>query len=212
MSFFSANMVTTENTIKMIELNEQFWDDRYIHQQEGWDLAKVSPPMKTYMDTLADKTISILIPGCGNAHEASYLLESGFRHITLVDISGHLVSRLQHKFRDTPIRIFHEDFFLHQGSYDLMLEQTFFCTLPPERRPEYVAHAHSLLKPGGKIAGVLFNENLGVDAGPPFAGTESEYRQLFESDFDIRTMESCQNSIPSRQGMEILIELQRKEK
>ena len=46
--------------------------------QLGWDLGEVSPPIKSYIDTLEDKNIRILIPGCGNTYEAEYLLEQGF--------------------------------------------------------------------------------------------------------------------------------------
>jgi hypothetical protein len=34
----------------------------------------VSLPIKAYIDTLKDKDIAILIPGCGNTYEAAYLL------------------------------------------------------------------------------------------------------------------------------------------
>jgi hypothetical protein len=40
----------------------------------GWDLGLVSPQLKI-IDTLKDKDIAILIPGCGNTYEAAYLLE-----------------------------------------------------------------------------------------------------------------------------------------
>ncbi len=51
-------------------LDQEYWDFQYKANATGWDLGKVSPPIKEYIDTLEDKNISILIPGCGNSHEA----------------------------------------------------------------------------------------------------------------------------------------------
>jgi hypothetical protein len=40
-------------------------------QTTGWDLGWYLP-IKNYIDTLKDKDIAILIPGCGNTYEAAY--------------------------------------------------------------------------------------------------------------------------------------------
>ena len=47
-------------------LDQEYWDKKYISNITGWDLREVPPPIKSYIDTLEDKNISILIPGCGN--------------------------------------------------------------------------------------------------------------------------------------------------
>ena len=60
-----------------------------------------------------------------------------------------------------------------------------------------------ILKPGGKIAGVLFNRNF--DGGPPFGGNKSEYEKLFAEKFTINTMEECYNSIEPRKDKEVFI-------
>jgi methyl halide transferase len=52
--------------------NDQYWSERYEKSQTGWDVGNVSPALKDYFDQLTDKSISILIPGCGNAYEAEY--------------------------------------------------------------------------------------------------------------------------------------------
>jgi hypothetical protein len=53
-------------------LDQEYWDTQYISNTTGWDLGEVSPPIKSYIDTIEDKNISILIPGCGNSYEAEY--------------------------------------------------------------------------------------------------------------------------------------------
>src|SRR5690606_30469308 len=115
-----------------------------------------------YMDSLENKELRILIPGCGNAHEADYLLDKGFKNVTLIDISEVVTRRIAEKYKDRPINIICGDFFLHEGEYDLILEQTFFCTLSPAFREKYIEKSFDLLVPGGKIAGVLFNKPLGM--------------------------------------------------
>ena len=116
-------------------LDQSYWDLQYQSETTGWDLGTISPPIKAYVDQLKDTTISVLIPGCGNTYEAEYLLEKGFANITVIDIAPTLVEKLKEKFKNTTaIRIIQGDFFEHKGSYDLILEQTFFCALPPQMR------------------------------------------------------------------------------
>lgn len=184
-----------------VNLNEQFWDDRYRRQLTGWDIGYPSTPLLEFIDQLSNKNLRILIPGCGNAYEANYLLEQGFTNITLLDISAELVARLKHKLNSPAIRILHGDFFQHNGEYDLVLEQTFFCALDPGLRMNYVQKMYSLLAPGGRLAGVLFDRQF--EGGPPFGGSRIEYEELFTKLFGQIKMELCYNSIPPRKGTEL---------
>jgi SAM-dependent methyltransferase len=182
----------------------EYWDDRYQQGNIGWDMGEVSPPLQAYFDQLTNKATSILIPGCGNAYEASYLLEQGFTSITLVDISPVLIAKLHEKFRDQPYRgltLIAADFFELSGGYDLIIEQTFFCALDPSQRSRYVQKTSDLLRPGGKLAGLLFDRDFA--GGPPFGGHKEEYRQLLEKRFVIKTLQRCYNSIAPRAGTEL---------
>src|SRR5665213_784292 len=138
-----------------LSLDESFWNERYRSDQTGWDMSQVSPPIKSYIDSISDKKLRILIPGCGNAYEAAYLLDQGFDRVTLVDISSVLVNRLKEKFKGKSIRIIHSDFFEHEGKYDLIIEQTFFCALDLTFRHRYVRKCFDLLDEHGKLAGLL---------------------------------------------------------
>jgi hypothetical protein len=191
-------------------LDQDYWDKQYTSKATGWDLGKVSPPIKEYIDTLKDKNISILIPGCGNSHEADYLLRRGFTNITVIDIAPSLVINLRKKFENNPdIKIVLGDFFNHQGNYDLIIEQTFFCALSPTMRQNYVSKMHQLLSDNGKLAGLLFNKTF--ESGPPFGGSKKEYEQLFKDYFDFKIMETCHNSIAPRSNNELFIEFKKKE-
>jgi SAM-dependent methyltransferase len=188
------------------DLNGTFWDNRYKSKETGWDIGNISTPLKDYIDQLNNKDISILIPGCGNAYEAAYLLEHGFTNITLVDISPLLVDAVKEKFSmylNKQLNVVCADFFNLEGNFDLVLEQTFFCALDPSFRKKYVDKMHEILKPGGKIAGVLFNRDF--EGGPPFGGSATEYQNLFSGKFEIKTMDVCYNSIAQRKGNEVFI-------
>ena len=190
-------------------LDQEYWETQYKTNATGWDLGKVSPPIKQYIDTLKDKNISILIPGCGNSHEAEYLLSQGFTNITLIDIAPTLVSNLQEKFKKYPnIKIVLGDFFEHKGEYDLVIEQTFFCALPPVIRKKYVVEIHKILKDNGLLVGLLFNRAF--ESGPPFGGSQAEYELLFKDYFDFKIMETCHNSIAPRANSELFIEFIKK--
>ena len=124
-------------------LDGSYWDLQYQLATTGWDLGVISPPIKAYIDQLTDKEISILIPGCGDTYEAEYLLEKGFTNITVLDIAPTLIEKLKVKFKNRKaIRIIQGDFFEHQATYDLILEQTFFCALPPPMRQKYIWKMH----------------------------------------------------------------------
>lgn len=189
-------------------LDQNYWDNQYQANSTGWDLGEVSPPLKSYIDTLENKNIRILIPGCGNTYEAEYLLEQGFTNVTVIDIAPTLVENLKTKFKDNPnINILWGDFFEHQGAYDVIIEQTFFCALPPTMRQKYIWKMHQLLTKEGKIAGLLFNRTF--ESGPPFGGSQEEYTLLFQQAFNFLNMEVCQNSATPRAGSELFVEFQK---
>lgn len=188
-------------------LGDNYWSGRYQRNETGWDIGEASTPLKQYISQLNDKTISILIPGCGNAYEADYLAEAGFSEITLLDISHTVVESLQNHFENKSVTVLHQDFFDHVGQYDLIMEQTFFCALAPEKRKDYALKMFELLKPAGTLAGVLFNRNF--EGGPPFGGSRNEYKKLFSPLFHLHAMEDCYNSIAPRQGSELWINIRK---
>lgn len=191
------------------------WESRWQTGQTGWDIGGPSPSLTAYADQVpkARRDLRVLIPGCGNGYEAIHLLQQGFTQITMVDIAPTAVQRL--KERLDPVvpdwRRFLQpvctDFFTLEGTYDLILEQTFFCALPPEQRPAYAQKMFDLLAPGGTLAGVLFDREF--TGGPPFGGRAEEYRQIFQPLFQIKTLAPCYNSIAPRAGAEVFVVLKK---
>ena len=190
-------------------LDQNFWNQRWKNQQTGWDIGYASTPIVTFMEKYPNKDARILIPGCGNAYEAAYLLENGFTNLTLIDIAPIAIQNVKEKFKNYPqINIVHGDFFEHKGEYDLLIEQTFFCALEPKLRSDYVRQASSLLADGGEIMGLLFGKEF-ENQGPPFGGSIDGYKLLFDKLFVIEVMEPCYNSIAPREGSELFIKLRR---
>lgn len=188
-----------------------YWSDRYQEGETGWDLGQASPPLTGYIDQLPRKDLRILIPGCGNAYEAAYLLEHGFTNVTILDYAAEPLERVHQPHKDAVgerLHLVQDDFFRHEGEYDLILEQTFFCALKPWQRPDYVHKMHRLLAPEGKLAGVLFQIPLYEDH-PPFGGSREEYLTYFLPLFLVLHMETATNSIEPRQGNELFIELEK---
>jgi len=190
-------------------LDKDYWDAQYQAEATGWDLGEVSPPLKKYIDTLTNKDLAVLIPGCGNTYEAEYLLKQGFTNITVIDIAPTLVEKLKHKFDNNPnIKIVLADFFDHQGSYDLIIEQTFFCALPPRIRQKYVWKMHQLLVEKGNLVGLLFDREF--DISPPFGGSKAEYENLFRGAFQINQMDIAPDSISKRANTELFVSFERR--
>lgn len=189
----------------MEHLSADFWSDRYQNDRTGWDLGQVSPPIQAYVEQLKDKDIRILIPGCGNGHEAEYLWNQGFKYVSVIDLAKAPLDNLQQRCPEIPeVQLHQGDFFEHQGQYDIIFEQTMFCAIDPKLRQEYADQVYQLLKPKGKLVGVLFNRDF--EGGPPYGGSKTEYETYFTA-FSKVQMEECYNSITPRQGAELFVNI-----
>jgi SAM-dependent methyltransferase len=185
-------------------LSKDYWNKRYVENAKGWDIGKVSTPLKVYIDQLTNKSASILIPGGGNGHEALYLYENGFTNITIVDISPIAIASLDKIFAQKGIiniQLICCDFFEIKEAYNLILEQTFFCAIDPKLREAYVKKMSELLHDDGKLVGLLFDTDFKVS--PPFGGNLKEYQKQFAQHFNFIKMEPCYNSIAPRAGNEL---------
>jgi SAM-dependent methyltransferase len=133
----------------------------------------------------------------------------GFKNTCIVEIAQGAIDSFIKRYPDFPKEnIIHADFFDIIGSFDLIIEQTFFCAINPELRRLYVQQMTKLLKTNGKLVGLLFNTDFAE--GPPFGGTKNEYFKLFDSNFSIDVMTEAHNSIEPRQGKELFIILRKK--
>ena len=193
-----------------MKLDQEFWNDKYLENDIGWDLKSVSPPIKQYFDQVDNKDLKILIPGGGSSHEAEYLFSQGFKNVTVIDLSPEAIKSFLNRVPSFPKEnTLVGNFFELKDQFDVIVEQTFFCALNKELRPTYVEATANLLVPKGKIIGVMFKLSLNEDH-PPFGGSVEEYKALFSPNFTIDTMDNCYNSHPSRDQKEVWVNMLKK--
>jgi methyl halide transferase len=167
--------------------NSTYWSNLYRNNDSPWD-----------------------IPGAGNAYEAEYLIDSEFRHVYVCDYAEEPLKNFYARCpRIKKGNLLHKDFFKLKGvTFDLIIEQTFFCALEKSQRPIYFQKMLELLKPGGRVAGVLFNHEFDKQ-GPPFGGTKEEYLGYIGDEFKIKVFDDCHNSIKPREGRELFFILEK---
>lgn len=193
-----------------IKLDKKYWEDKYAKNSTGWNIGYVSTPIKEYIDQLKNKEIKILIPGAGNSYEAEYLWEKGFRNLFVLDIAKQPLSNLKDRIKDIPnSNLIQTDFFNFEGSFDLIIEQTFFCALNPDLRTNYAKSVANLLSEKGKVIGLLFDFEL-TNEGPPFGGSKQEYLNYFSPLFHIHKLERAFNSIKPRKNRELFFIFEKK--
>ena len=181
---------------------KNYWTQRYKEDRIGWDIGYPSTPLKIYFDQLENKELSILIPGAGNAYEAEYLFNNGFKNVFILDISEIPLVAFKKRNPDFPdSQLIQGDFFTHNKTYDLIIEQTFFCSFPPleATRKAYAKQMSKLLHTNGKLVGLWFDIPFTDDLEKrPFGGDKALYLSYFAPYFKVKTFETCYNSIPKR--------------
>lgn len=196
--------------MKTMNFDSNYWEERYKNDQAGWDAGSITTPIKGFIDSLTNKNLKILVPGAGNGYEFEYLIQLGFSNSYVIDIATTPLQNIKARLPEVPdSNIIHGDFFDHAGEYDLIIEQTFFCALNPALRQQYAEKMYSLLKPGGKLVGLLFNFPL-TEQGPPFGGSAVAYEAIFSAQFTINKMEEAYNSIKPRAGKELFFIFEKK--
>ena len=192
-----------------MDFNQTYWENLYKTGKLGWDIGYICTPLKKYIDQLTDKNIKILIPGAGNGYEAEYLYKKGFLNTYYLDYSENARKNFE---KICPIfpesNIVKEDFFEHKGSYDLIVELTFFTSIIPERREELAKKIFNLLKPGGKYTGVFFSHEFGYNH-PPYGAVKETYIEFIKNLFTIKTFETAYNSIKPRANRELFFIFQK---
>lgn len=192
-----------------------YWQARYATPgRTGWDAGRATPPLRAYFDQLlVAQQPRILIPGAGRAHEAEYLHRLGFRYVVVADLAPEPLAELAARVPDFPKEnLWLADFFAldpANDTLDLIIEQTFFCAIAPALRPAYARQCAALLRPGGKLVGLLFDTEFPNASEPPFGGSRAEYAAYFQPYFKFIHFETAYNSLPARAGRELFICLQR---
>ena len=177
---------------------KEFWSERWEKGETQWDAGAPTTPLAEYINTLQDRQLNVLIPGCGSGYEAELLWTRGFKNVWVIDLAEIPLKQFKDRNPDFPQeQLICGDFFNLNKKFDLVLEQTFYCAIPPTMRDQYVSKMAEIIVPGGKLTGLLFNFPL-TEEGPPFGGSEEEYRQRFAPYFELNILQSAHNSIKPR--------------
>ena len=189
------------------EYSREDWQDHYDSNDLGWDLGQVAPPFVELREKGKLPLGKVLVPGCGRGHEVIFLSENGFE-VTGIDFSEGAVTYLGNalKKRNLKGRVLHQDFFslddTHDGVYDLVIEQTFFCAISPRQRQDYVLKVSRMLKPGGMLVGLFYHTDK--QGGPPYNTTREDIETHFSENFEIQELDKTSLSSEQRKGKEWL--------
>ncbi len=184
-----------------------FWSDLYSAGQPNWDLAAPSPVLVDMLPRLKLPKSRILVLGCGEGHDAALFAEAG-HVVTAVDFSKEGLRRGQQRYSHLPNLFFHESNIFDlptdwNNSFDIVIEHTCFCAIPPDQRTEMVRLWRRMLHEQGQLMSVFYIMEKRI--GPPFGATEWEIRKHLEKHFHFLFWSRWRQSIESRQGKELFV-------
>ncbi len=184
-----------------------FWQGRYESGQTSWDLQGPSPHLQAFAQDHPEVFQGKwLVPGAGRGHDAAFIASPG-ADVTAIDYApgaveaaGQLYPALDYRQAD----IFNLDEAFN-AKFDGVFEHTCFCAINPKRRPDYVAMATKVLKPGGVLLGVFWEHD--DPDGPPFSTTPEELRSLFSQYFQAIHVSPVVQNTPGRTGQEYWVQM-----
>lgn len=183
------------------------WEARYRAGQTPWDLKGPTPVFGRLITEGHLPIGKLLVPGAGLGHDALAFARAGYA-VTSVDVAASACAdlRARSSAAGVTLDVLEADFFTMTDSatYDLMLEQTFYCAIDPSARDAYRDQAHRLLKPGGLLFGLFFPLEARNAAGPPHVVRPDELRASLSERFELLHEEWPADSIKPRAGNEIL--------
>jgi methyl halide transferase len=192
-----------------------FWSAAYQAGEPGWDLRGETPVFRALhergeMPRTAMSPPRVLVPGCGLGHDALGFAARGAA-VTAVDFAPEPLASLQRRAqeRNLPVTVLQADIleFLpaHPSEFDLVLEYTLYCAIPPENRAAYLRGLQQALRPGGFLVGLFFPTD-GRSGGPPFAvEPDAVIAQAESLGFSLIRRHVPAESHPSRAGSEVLL-------
>lgn len=188
--------------------NPQFWTNIYKSEPNpGWNLNEPAEAFKDMLPRLKLPKSRILVLGCGEGHDAAFFAKAGHL-VTAVDFSKEAITRGKQKYANLSNLNFYESdiFQLPQEwnfSFDIIVEHTCFCAVPPHKRNDLVRLYRRMLHEEGQLLAVFFA--MEKRSGPPYGSTEWEIRKRTEQGFHYLFWGRLRNSIPSRIGRELFV-------
>lgn len=177
-----------------------FWNTLYKDKKTPWDQGGVPERLNKFVQT-TDKSLKVLIPGCGSAYEAKYLAELGY-DVTAIDISCEAIERAKKIVGVQPVVIENRDFFeLEEAKFDLIYERAFLCSFDPILRTKFILQCQKLLNNDGCIFGFFFVSQE-RESGPPFPIAKENLELLMKDKFQLVEDEVNKNGLQVFDGNE----------
>lgn len=176
-----------------------FWDERFERGFIPWDLARVPNAFAAFASRRLPGPV--LIPGCGSAHEASWLARAGWP-VRAIDFSAQAVAAAREQLGEHAAVVEQADFFAYEPPFvpEWVYERAFLCALPKSRWPDYAARMAQWLPAGAMLAGFFF---IGATPkGPPFGIERTELDALLTPYFELVEDEPVADSLPVFGGRE----------
>lgn len=185
-------------------MNITDWDQAYQENFTPWDKGQPSPPLVEWFSRHHAQG-RVLVPGCGVGHDVAHLISLGL-DVTGLDLSPTAISRAKARYPQYAAHFVQGDLFAFQGQFDLVVEHTCLCALPPEWRTRYRDAVVSLLKPGGLLVGIWFvNPEMDPgETGPPFGISQEELHSLMTPALTFVGNSIPQVAYPGREGREMI--------
>ena len=144
----------------------EFWDLRYGAGFSPWDAGRVPARLQAFV-ACAARPRTVLVPGCGAAHEVRFFAESGWDVLGL-DFSHEALARARAALGPHVSRLRYGDFFapIAGEPFEVVYERAFLCALPRRMWPQWSERIAQLVEPGGVLAGYFFFDP--AERGPPF--------------------------------------------
>ena len=195
--------------MKKKEDSVNFWENKYIHHNTGWDLNGPTPVFDNISKSMKNGKVCIL--GCGRGYDAVMFAERGFS-VTAVDFAPSAVKALNNLANKKleNLTVLQQDIFDLDNKYfeyfDYIIEQTCFCAIHPKRRPDYTRLVTNIMKKNGYLIGLWLPLNKKIEeGGPPYGTTIEEVKTRFNRNWIVDREEFSEFSIPSRINNEKLI-------
>jgi len=163
------------------------WNDCYAKKETPWEKGQATPVLEEMWAKQQPLfTGRVFVPGCGIGHDARWLADRGLT-VTGGDIAPLALEAARDWDRQSTASFKMVDVLSPPadllGYFDGVWEHTCLCALAPELRNAYIKGLHTVLKSGGRVAGVFFiNPEMDEgEEGPPFGISVEELKTLWES-------------------------------
>lgn len=189
-----------------------FWHSRWQSGQIGWHEADGNTALRKFWPRLAPGS-RILVPLCGKSSDLAWLAGEGYE-VTGVEVS-EIAARsffdeanlqfetdtvdefIWYRSREAGIAIACGNYFSFSDQpFDALYDRACLVAIPLNKRPEYIQHTKSLLKPGATQLLVTLEYEQEKAEGPPFSVMPDEVQAYWQNLQRVSEWNDIENSPP----------------